>query len=41
MNNFNFSQGSAVGLFQSVVGFALVKLANGIVKRIEPEYSLF
>ena len=41
MNNFNFSQGSAVGLFQSVVGFALVMLANGIVKRIEPEYSLF
>ncbi len=41
MNNFNFSQGSAVGLFQSVVGFAIVMLANGIVKRIEPDYSLF
>jgi len=41
MNNFNFSQGSAVGLFQSVVGFAIVMVANGVVKRIEPEYSLF
>lgn len=41
MNNFNFSQGSAVGLFQSVVGFVIVMIANGIVKRIEPDYSLF
>ena len=41
MNNFNFSQGSAVGLFQSVVGFALVMIVNGIVRKIEPEYSLF
>lgn len=41
MNNFNFSQGSAVGLFQSVVGFAIVMVANGVVKRIEPDYSLF
>ncbi|MCE5344256.1 MAG: ABC transporter permease subunit [Eubacteriales bacterium] len=41
MNNFNFSQGSAVGLFQSVVGFAIVMVANGIVRHIEPEYSLF
>ncbi len=41
MNNFNFSQGSAVGLFQSVLGFAIVMIANGVVKRIEPDYSLF
>ncbi len=41
MNSFNFSQGSAVGLFQSVVGFAIVMVANGIVKSIEPDYSLF
>jgi len=41
MNNFNFSQGSAVGLFQSLVGFAVVMIANGVVKRIEPDYSLF
>jgi len=41
MNNFNFSQGSAVGLFQSLVGFAIVLIANGVVRRIEPDYSLF
>lgn len=41
MNNFNFSQGSAVGLFQSVVGFLIVLIANGVVKRIDPDYSLF
>jgi putative aldouronate transport system permease protein len=41
MNNFNFSQSSAVGLFQSVVGFVIVLTCNQIVKKIEPEYSLF
>lgn len=41
MNSFNFSQGSAVGLFQSVVGFAIVLIVNGVVRRIEPDYSLF
>jgi putative aldouronate transport system permease protein len=41
MNSFNFSQSSAVGLFQSVVGFAIVVIVNAIVKKIEPENSLF
>lgn len=41
MNNFNFSQGSAVGLFQSVVGFAIVMIANTIVRHIEADYALF
>ena len=41
MNNFNFSQSSAVGLFQSVVGFFIVLTANAVVKKIEPDYSLF
>ncbi len=41
MNNFNFSQGSAVGLFQSLVGFIIVLVANSVTKRIEPDYSLF
>ncbi len=41
MNSNNFSQSSAVGLFQSVVGFMLVLTVNTIVKKIEPEYSLF
>jgi putative aldouronate transport system permease protein len=41
MNNNNFSQSSAVGLFQSVVGFAIVMIVNGIVKKIEPDNALF
>lgn len=41
MNNFNFAQGSAVGLFQSVVGFAIVMIANRVVTLIEPDYALF
>lgn len=39
--NFNFSMGSAVGLYQSLFGFVLVMTVNTIVKKIEPEYSLF
>lgn len=41
MNNFNFSMGSAVSLYQSVFGFGIVMLANWIVRKLEPEYSLF
>ena len=41
MNSFNFSQSSAVGLFQSVVGFFIVIGANAVVKKLEPEYALF
>ncbi|MDR1532439.1 MAG: ABC transporter permease subunit [Clostridiales bacterium] len=36
LNNFNFSQSSAVGLFQSVVGFAIVLIVNAVIKKIEP-----
>lgn len=32
---------SAVGLFQSVVGFVLILLTNFIVRKIEPDNSLF
>ncbi|AGC67265.1 ABC-type polysaccharide transport system, permease component [Thermoclostridium stercorarium subsp. stercorarium DSM 8532] len=39
--NFNFSMGSAVGLYQSLFGFILVMTVNTIVKKIDPEYSLF
>ena len=39
--NFNFSMGSAVGLYQSLFGFVLVMTVNTIVKKIEPDYSLF
>ncbi|OPJ65265.1 ABC transporter permease [Clostridium oryzae] len=41
MNNFNFSLGSAVSLYQSVFGFIIVMTANWIVKKIEPDYSIF
>jgi putative aldouronate transport system permease protein len=41
MVNFNFSTGSAVGLYQSVFGLALVLLANWAVRRAEPDYALF
>ena len=41
MNSFNFSQSSAVGLFQSVVGFGIVLIANFTVRRIDPDSALF
>ena len=41
MNSFNFSQSSAVGLFQSVVGFFIVIGANAFVKKLDPDYALF
>ena len=39
--DFNFSRASAVGLYQSVIGFVIVMTVNYIVKKIEPDYSLF
>jgi len=41
VNDFNFATASAVGLYQSVFGFILVLTCNYIVKKIEPDYSLF
>lgn len=41
MVNFNFSTASAVGLYQSIIGFVIVVTVNWIVKKIEPDYSLF
>ncbi|XEC97715.1 ABC transporter permease [Paenibacillus tarimensis] len=41
INNFNFSLGSAVSLYQSVFGFIVVILANWLVKKVSPENSLF
>jgi len=32
---------SAAGVFQSVVGFALVMISNAVVRRIDPEKALF
>lgn len=41
MTDFNFSTASAVGLYQSVIGFVIVMVVNFVVKKIEPDYSLF
>lgn len=41
LTEFNFSTASAVGLYQSLLGFLMVMGCNYIVKKIEPEYSLF
>ena len=41
VNNFNFTQSSAVGLFQSVVGFVVVMICNWSVRKIESDYALF
>lgn len=41
MTDFNFSTASAVGLYQSIIGFVIVMAVNYIVKKIEPDYSLF
>lgn len=37
----NFTSSTAVGLYQSLFGFALVMLANWIVRRINKDYALF
>lgn len=41
MNTSNYAQASAVGLYQSVFGFAAVMLCNWVVKRIDKDYTLF
>ena len=41
MTDFNFMTASAVGLYQSIVGFVIVMVVNYVVKKIEPDYALF
>lgn len=41
ITDFNFSTASAVGLYQSIIGFVMVMVCNWVVKKIEPDYSLF
>ena len=40
MNN-NIGMSSAVGLFQSVLGFITVVIANWVIKKLDPESALF
>lgn len=37
----DFSMGSAVGLFQSVVGFILILITNAVVRKVNKEAALF
>lgn len=37
----DFSMGSAVGLYQSVVGFILILVTNMIVKKVNKNAALF
>lgn len=41
MSQNNFSTSSAVGLYQSLFGFALVMISNWVVKKIDLDYALF
>ena len=41
MSNFNFSTGSAVSLYQSIIGFVIVLFFNWVVKSVEPDHALF
>ena len=41
MQTNNIGMSSAAGLYQSVIGFVLVLSANLIVRKIEPDSSLF
>lgn len=41
ITDFNFSTASAVGLYQSLFGFITVMVCNFVVKKIDPDYSLF
>ena len=39
--NGQFESASAITLYQSIFGFVLVMIANGIVKKVDPDYALF
>lgn len=41
VGQFNFPMGAAVGFYQSLFGLILVLTINMIVRKIEPDYSLF
>ncbi len=41
MGQFNFSQSAAVGFYQSLFGMFVVLIVNTVVRRIDPENSLF
>ncbi len=40
-NQVNLGMNTAAGLFQSVVGFVFVLLANKIVSKVDPDSAMF
>ena len=41
MNNSNYAMSSAAGFYQSIVGFALILAANGIIRKLSRDNALF
>lgn len=41
MSSVDYGIGTALGLYQSVLGFVIVMLVNWFIKKKEPEYALF
>ncbi|MBO9607756.1 MAG: sugar ABC transporter permease [Paenibacillaceae bacterium] len=41
LRNGDIGMTAAVGLFQSVVGLALILIANGIIRKVKPENAIF
>lgn len=41
ISNVDYGIGTAVGLYQSMIGFAIVMATNYVIKKKEPDYALF
>ncbi len=41
MTSNNIGMSTAAGVYQSAIGFVIVMTVNGIIRRVQPEYSLF
>ena len=41
MQSQNFGMSAAAGIYQSVLGFAIIMMVNTIIKKVQPEYALF
>ena len=37
----DYGMSSAVGLYQSTIGFALVLISNKVIKKVDPDSALF
>ena len=37
----NFGMSAAAGLYQSVMGFAIIMVSNTVIRKLQPDYSLF